>query len=107
MKGGTTAMNRYMRRHGQGKGLQAGLAKLQEELAKATVEGVAGGGAVKVVMNGQMQVQSVQIAPEAVDPQDVEMLQDLIVAALNDAVAKAQGIAASSLGGALGGLKLQ
>jgi len=66
--------------------------KLQEELAATTVEATAGGGAVTVVINGQMQLQSVKIDPEAVDPSDLTMLEDLIVAAVNEAVGKAQAL---------------
>jgi DNA-binding YbaB/EbfC family protein len=86
--------------------MQARLAKMQEELAEQTVEATAGGGAVKVVMTGQQVVKSVTLDPAAVDPEDVEMLQDLIVAAVNEAMAKAQETAAKRLGALTGGLKI-
>ena len=86
--------------------MQAQLAKIQEELAAATVEGTAGGGAVKVVMTGQQRVRAVQLDPAALDPEDVELLQDMIVAAMNEALAKSQELAARRLSALTGGLKL-
>lgn len=84
--------------------MQANMVKAQEELENETVEGSAGGGAVLVVMNGHQQVQSLTIDPEFVDPEDVETLQDAIVAAIRDAHGKAQELAQSKLGAATGGL---
>ena len=84
----------------------AKLTKMQEELAAATYEASAGGGAVKVVINGQQLVQSVTIDPAAVDPDDVEMLQDMIMAAVNEAVTKSQETAARQLGALTGGMKI-
>jgi DNA-binding YbaB/EbfC family protein len=84
--------------------MQANMAKAQEELGVATVEGSAGGGAVTVVMNGHQQVQSVAIDPEFVDPEDVETLQDAVVAALHDAQDKAQQLMQDKMGAATGGL---
>ncbi len=86
--------------------MQARLVKAQEELAKATVEATAGGGAVKVVVNGQMKVQSIKIDPEVVDPSDVEMLEDLVLAATNEALDKIQALQAQSLSGLTGGMGL-
>ena len=80
--------------------------RLQKQLAEARVEGNAGGGMVTVVMNGSKQVQSVTIDPEVVSKEDVEMLQDLIVAALNDAHRKAEEEMQSKMGGMMGGLKI-
>jgi hypothetical protein len=80
--------------------------RLQKQMADARVEGNAGGGMVTVVMNGAKQVQSITIDPEAVSKEDVEMLQDLIVAALNDAHRKADEEMQKSMGGMMGGLKL-
>ena len=81
--------------------------RLQKQMADARVEGNAGGGMVTVVMNGAKQVQSLKIDPEAVSKEDVEMLQDLIVAAINDAQRKADDEMASKMGGMLPpGLKL-
>ena len=86
--------------------MQARLAKAQEELANETVEGTAGGGAIKIVMTGHQRVQSVTIDPEVVDPGDVEMLQDLVAAAVNEAISKSQELAGKRLGAATGGLKI-
>jgi DNA-binding YbaB/EbfC family protein len=86
--------------------MQARLAKIQEDLAAETVEATAGGGAVKVMMSGQQQVRAVTIDPGAVDPEDVEMLQDMIVAAVNEALAKSQELAAKRLGALTGGMKI-
>jgi hypothetical protein len=69
---------------------QSDLKRIQEEVSARTVEAQAGGGTVKVVVNGKLEVLSVQINPEAVDPEDVEMLQDLILAATNEGIRKAQ-----------------
>jgi nucleoid-associated protein EbfC len=84
--------------------------RLQQQMAEARVEGNAGGGMVTVVMNGAKQVQAITIDPEAVSKDDVEMLQDLIVAALNDAHRKADEAMKDemqkTMGGMMGGLKL-
>ena len=74
----------------QAQKLQAKMLKMQEELAEKTVETTAGGGMIKVVANGRQQVLSITIDPEVVDPEDVEMLQDLVLAAVNDALTKAR-----------------
>ncbi len=84
--------------------MQANMMKAQEELGEVTVEGSAGGGAVVVVMNGHQEVQSVTIDPEFVDPEDVETLQDAIVAALHDAQQRAQELTQQKLGSVTGGL---
>jgi hypothetical protein len=85
--------------------MQRQMQKIQEELAVATVEGTAGGGAITVQMNGHREVQSITIAPEVVDPEDVEMLQDLLLAAIHDATKKAQDLAEERLGPLMGGMK--
>lgn len=90
----------------QAQQLQAKLAKAQEELGNLTVEASSGGGAVTVVMDGQQKVHSIRISPEAVDPDDVELLEDLVLAALNEALEKSRELAASHLGELTGGLKL-
>ena len=97
-------MNKHMMQQAQK--LQAQLLKAQEELANLTVEASSGGGAVTVVMNGQQQIQSVKISPEVVDPEDVEMLEDMVLTAVREASAKAQELAAKQLGGLTGGLKI-
>jgi nucleoid-associated protein EbfC len=88
------------------KEMQASMEKAQSQLADETVEGTAGGGAVTVVMSGTQDVKSVRISPEAVDPSDVETLQDLVLAAIKDAVKRSKDLAAAKLGGITGGLKL-
>ncbi len=97
-------MNKFMMQQAQK--LQAKLAKAQEELESVTVEASSGGGAVKVTMNGQQKIQSVKISPEVVNPEDVEMLEDLIFTAISDAIVKSQEAAAQHLGGLTGGLKI-
>lgn len=87
--------------------MQASMERAQSQLAEETVEGKAGGGAVVVTMTGTQEVRSVRIAPEAVDPADVDTLQDLVLAAVKDAVERSKQLAAERLGGITGGLKLQ
>src|SRR5436190_12194686 len=84
--------------------MQADMAAAQDALADATVEGSAGGGMVKVVVTGAGEVQSVRISPEVVDPEDVEMLEDLVLAAVSDGLRRAQELAAEKMGGVTGGL---
>ena len=86
--------------------LQEKMAKIQEELATKTVESSAGGGMVTAVMNGRQELVSLKLEPQVVDPEDIEMLQDLIVAAVNDALRKAQELAASDMGKLAGGLNI-
>jgi len=86
--------------------MQKRLMKMQEELAEETVEATAGGGVVKAVVTGQQRLVSVEIDPGAVDPEDVEMLQDVIVVAVNDALTKAQEMAAERLSSLTGGMKI-
>jgi nucleoid-associated protein EbfC len=86
--------------------LQEKMAKVQEELATKTVESSAGGGMVTAVMNGRQELVSLKLEPQVVDPEDIEMLQDLIVAAVNDALRKAQELAATDMGKLAGGLNI-
>ena len=86
--------------------MQADMAKMQEELATRTVESTAGGGGVKVVANGKQELVSVEIKPEAVDPEDVEMLQDLILTAVNGALKQSQEMVAKEMGKVTGGLNI-
>jgi DNA-binding YbaB/EbfC family protein len=86
--------------------MQAQLAKIQESLGSETVEASVGGGVVTVVMTGHQEVRSVTIDPEVVDPEDVDTLQDLMVAAFNEALRKSQELAAQRLGAITGGLKI-
>jgi DNA-binding YbaB/EbfC family protein len=101
MMGGN--MNKMMK---QVQKMQQDMLKLQEELVNHTVESSAGGGAVKVIANGKNEIVSVEIKPEAVDPEDVEMLQDLITAAVNEALRKAQELVSAEMGKLTGGLKI-
>jgi DNA-binding YbaB/EbfC family protein len=86
--------------------LQADMAKLQEELKSRTLEVSAGGGAVRVVISGEKQVQSLKIDPAAVDPEDIEMLEDLVAAAVNEAIKKVDDMMAQEMGKLTGGLNL-
>jgi hypothetical protein len=90
----------------QAQKLQARMLKIQEELAEKTVESAAGGGMIKVVANGRQQIVSIRIEKEVVNPEDVEMLQDLILAAVNDALTKSQEMVAAEMGKLTGGLSL-
>ena len=90
----------------QAQKLQARMLKIQEELAEKTVESAAGGGMIKVVANGRQQLVSIRIEKEVVNPEDVEMLQDLILAAVNDALTKSQEMVAAEMGKLTGGLSL-
>lgn len=91
---------------GQLQKLQEEFAKTQERLGDESVEVTVGGGMLKVVMNGHQKLLSVTIAPEAVDPEDVEMLQDMILAAINEAIERSQGLAADKMSVLTGGLQL-
>jgi nucleoid-associated protein EbfC len=86
--------------------MQRKMAQAQEELAVETVQASAGGGMVTVLITGSLEIKEVYIKPEAVDPDDIEMLQDLVVAATNEALRAAQDLASAKLGGATGGLDL-
>ncbi len=90
----------------QAQKLQGKMAKMQEELAQKTVEASAGGGMVKVIANGQQKVVSIEIEKEVVDPEDVDMLQDLVLAAVNDALTRAQEMMTSEMGKLTGGLNI-
>ena len=112
----SSGRNRYLRHAGGGGGMPGGgglprpggganplaaaqemLAKAQAELAAATVEGTAGGGAVKVTMSGDQKITGIAIQPDVVDPDDVEMLQDLIIAAVNQGLARAREMGQAEL----------
>ncbi len=97
-------MNRDLIRQAQQ--MQARLAKIQEELESETVEASAGGGAIKVVVTGHQKVLSVVISPDVVDPEDVEMLQDLVMAAVNEGMDKAKELASNRLSAITGGMKI-
>jgi len=101
--GGKKGMKDLMK---QAQKMQQDLAKAQEELANKIVEGTSGGGMVKVEMNGKNQVLSIKIDPEVVDPDDIEMLEDLIIAALNEAQEKVNQTSESELSKLTGGMKI-
>ena len=86
--------------------MQLKMARLQEEAAQKTAEATAGGGAVTAVVNGKNQIVSLAIKKEAVDPEDVEMLQDLVVAAVNEALSKVQAELAEQMGKITGGISV-
>ncbi len=116
--------NRYLRRGGTGGGLpgrssvgaggnqnalaqaQEMLAKAQADLAATSVEGSAGGGAVRVTMSGEQKITAISLSPDVVDPEDVDMLQDLIMAAIENASEKASELQSQSFGAITGGLGL-
>jgi DNA-binding YbaB/EbfC family protein len=86
--------------------MQQQMAKIQEELGETNVEGSAGGGAVMVVMNGHREIQGITLSKDVVDPDDVEMLQDLLLAAINDASKKAQELTEKRMGPLTQGMKI-
>src|SRR5207302_10610957 len=86
--------------------MEAKRAKVQEDLGQKTVTGSAGGGVVEVVVNGHQKVLSVTVKPEVVDPADVDMLQDLVLAAVNDAMDKARDLASKEMGAVTAGMGL-
>ena len=96
-------MNTMMK---QAQKLQKKMLKTQEELAKKTVEASSGGGMVKVVATGAQKIQSIVLEKEIIDPEDIEMLQDLILAAVNDALNKSQEMVSSEMGKLTGGLNI-
>ena len=96
-------MNTMMK---QAQKLQKKMLKMQEDLAKETVEATAGGGMVKVVANGSQKIESITLEKEVVDPEDIEMLQDLILAATNDALKKSQDMVSSQMGKLTGGMNI-
>ncbi|MGM0437423.1 MAG: YbaB/EbfC family nucleoid-associated protein [Bacillota bacterium] len=96
-------MNKLMK---QAKQMQAKMSKVQEELEEKTVEATAGGGAVKVVVNGKQEVIDLEIDKDAVDPEDVEMLEDLILAAVNEGLRKVQDMVDDEMGKVTGGMNI-
>ncbi|GGG24997.1 YbaB/EbfC family nucleoid-associated protein [Paenibacillus abyssi] len=96
-------MNQMMK---QVKKMQEQMMKAQEELGNKTIEGTAGGGVVSVTVNGHKKLLDITIKPEAVDPEDVEMLQDLVLTAVNDALTKAEEMSNQDMGKFTGGMKI-
>ncbi|HOF05976.1 MAG TPA: YbaB/EbfC family nucleoid-associated protein [Syntrophales bacterium] len=90
----------------QAKKMQERMARLQEELGTKTVEVSSGGGMVSVVVNGKFEVLSLKIEKDVVNPEDVEMLQDLVMAAVNEGIRKAQEMSAAEMAKITGGLKI-
>ena len=90
----------------QAQKLQARMLKLQEELGERTVETSSGGGMIKIVANGRQQILSIVIEKEVVDPEDIEMLQDLVLAAVNDALEKSQEMVSAEMGKLTGGMNI-
>lgn len=96
-------MNKMMK---QVQKMQADMARMQEELESRTVSSSAGGGVVEVVANGKQELVSIKINPEAVDPEDVEMLEDLVLAAVNGAIKQSQEMVANEMGKITGGVNI-
>ena len=90
----------------QAQKMQAKIMKIQEEMAERSVEASSGGGMVTVTANGKQEILSIRIEPEVVDPEDVEMLQDLVAAAVNEALKKAQEMVAEEMAKGTGGMQL-
>lgn len=90
----------------QAQQMQTKMAELQEQLKDETVEASAGGGMVRVTMSGDMQLRSIKIEPSAVDPEDVELLEDMVAAALNEAIRAAQELASTKMAAITGGVNI-
>ncbi|MDA8403104.1 MAG: YbaB/EbfC family nucleoid-associated protein [Desulfobacteraceae bacterium] len=99
-------MNNMKQLMKQAQQMQNKMAKMQEEMALKTVEASAGGGMVKVVANGKQEIVSIRIEKEVVDPEDVEMLQDLILAAVNEALTQSQKMVSNEMSKLTGGLNI-
>jgi len=95
-------MNKLMK---QAQEMQAQMAKAEEELANETVEASAGGGMVTVTATGALEIKEIKIAPEAIDPDDPDLLADTVLAAVNEAIRSAQNLVESKLGSTLGGMQ--
>jgi len=96
-------MNSMMK---QAQNLQKKMMKTQAELATKTIEASSGGGMVKVIANGAQKIESIVMEKEVVDPEDIEMLQDLVIAAVNDALNKSQEMVSAEMGKLTGGLNI-
>ncbi len=96
-------MNKMMKQVQQ---MQTQMAKLQDEIAEKTVEVSSGGGVVKVTTNGKLEILDIKIDPDAVDPDDVEMLEDLVLAAVNESLRKVQEMTNSEMSKLTGGLNI-
>jgi DNA-binding YbaB/EbfC family protein len=103
MGGGMPNMNQMMK---QAQKMQEQMLKMQEEMEEKKFEATAGGGAVRVVVSGKREVLEIDLKPEVVDPDDIEMLQDLMVAAVNEALRKVEADSANQMGQLTGGLNI-
>ncbi|MEE1013956.1 MAG: YbaB/EbfC family nucleoid-associated protein [Clostridia bacterium] len=101
--GGAPNMNQMMK---QAQKMQEQMLKMQEEMEEKKFEATAGGGAVRVVVSGKREIVEIELKPEVVDPDDIEMLQDLMVAAVNEALRKVEADSASQMGQLTGGLNI-
>ena len=101
--GGGANMNQMIK---QAQKMQEQMMKMQEEMETKTYEAAAGGGAVKVVIDGKREIKEVVLSPEVVDPDDIEMLQDLIIAAVNEGLRKVDEESSAQLGSITGGLNI-
>ncbi len=90
----------------QARRMQTAMAKVQQELENVTIEGSAGGGAVKVTANGQQTIQSIKIDPSCIDPEDMGLLEDLVLSAVNDALNKSSEEAKKRMSSVTGGMKI-
>ena len=90
----------------QAQEFQKNMTKIQQEIEELTVESSVGGGVVKASVRGKMELESITISPEVIDSEDMDMVQDLIVAAVNEGLNKAKGIASEKMGGLTGGLNI-
>ncbi|MGI6588048.1 MAG: YbaB/EbfC family nucleoid-associated protein [Peptococcia bacterium] len=96
-------MNKMMK---QVQKMQANMVKMQDALGEMTVEATAGGGVVKIVMSGKQEVKEIVLEPEILNPEESEMVQDLLIAAFNEALRKSQDLATEQMSKATGGLKI-
>jgi DNA-binding YbaB/EbfC family protein len=96
-------MNKMMK---QVQKMQADMVKMQDELGEKTVEATVGGGVVKIVMSGKQEVKEIILEPEILNPEECEMVQDLLIAAFNEALRKSQELATEQMGKVTGGLKI-
>lgn len=103
MPGSGMNMNNLMK---QAQKMQKQMEKMQEELESKTIETTAGGGAIKVVISGKKEIKEIKINPEVVDPDDVEMLEDLVLSAVNEAIRQAEDISSSEMNKITGGLNV-
>ncbi len=86
--------------------MQRQMEKIQQELAETKIETTSGGGLIKVVITGEQDIESITISPEAIDPDDTELLEDLVLAAVNDAVSESRSLAAQKMSALTGGMKI-